>query len=595
MAELGQLRKFVRTQLRKTADLSTLTQAIIRKRYQTFSGCESLSTEDRQLLKKIVEEELLKMHASSSSDDEPLINKIATLTKRKRTSDDDDNDGHGRSSDRKRVCPNQPESPDSGIERPRKEDSEAEEERRRVNPDLLISEDDQGITRKVKKKGMAELSKKDANKKKVSEDRPMGEEKEGRKKKTTRIDSEEDEGTESDASSEEEAVGGKAGRRKLAKADGKKTMGKKAKLDSEEERERRKMKTTTKTYSQSDSEEEEDKKVQARKKTKLDNKTILNRSQKADSESDSEEEEEKKPPVRKKGKPEIKKADSASDSEEEEEKKMPVRKKGKPEVKKADSEEEEEKKLPVKKGKPEIKKADSESDSEEEEGGKLASSTSESEEDEDKKLGKGTGENVKECVSLEMPSHQSDSDSSSSLPSLDEEERRPVKSTTEGDKKKSEKGPSKSKKRTGDQGPPGEEDPAIARLKRYITACGARRNYKKLFDGCKSKKSKIEVLKQELEKLGVHGNPSLEKCKKAKLRREEKEELAALDLGNIIETAGRPRRRAVANSWEETGPPCREDYHKGLASDSDSDHRGKKRLTQWANLKGIISDDGDSD
>ncbi|XP_051791302.1 HIRA-interacting protein 3 isoform X2 [Erpetoichthys calabaricus] len=572
MAELGQLRKFVRTQLRKTADLSTLTQAIIRKRYQTFSGCESLSTEDRQLLKKIVEEELLKMHASSSSDDEPLINKIATLTKRKRTSDDDDNDGHGRSSDRKRVCPNQPESPDSGIERPRKEDSEAEEERRRVNPDLLISEDDQGITRKVKKKGMAELSKKDANKKKVSEDRPMGEEKEGRKKKTTRIDSEEDEGTESDASSEEEAVGGKAGRRKLAKADGKKTMGKKAKLDSEEERERRKMKTTTKTYSQSDSEEEEDKKVQARKKTKLDNKTILNRSQKADSESDSEEEEEKKPP-----------------------KKMPVRKKGKPEVKKADSEEEEEKKLPVKKGKPEIKKADSESDSEEEEGGKLASSTSESEEDEDKKLGKGTGENVKECVSLEMPSHQSDSDSSSSLPSLDEEERRPVKSTTEGDKKKSEKGPSKSKKRTGDQGPPGEEDPAIARLKRYITACGARRNYKKLFDGCKSKKSKIEVLKQELEKLGVHGNPSLEKCKKAKLRREEKEELAALDLGNIIETAGRPRRRAVANSWEETGPPCREDYHKGLASDSDSDHRGKKRLTQWANLKGIISDDGDSD
>ncbi|XP_039620809.1 HIRA-interacting protein 3 [Polypterus senegalus] len=575
MAELGQLRKFVQAQLRNTADLSTLTQAIIRKRYQTFSGCESLSTEDRRLLKKIVEEELLKMQASSSSDDEPLINKIATLTKRKRTSDEDgDNDGHGRNSDRKRVCPNRPESPDSGIERPRKEDSEAEEERRRVNPDLLTPEDDEGITRKVKKKGAAELSKKGADKKKVSEGRPVGEEEEGRKKKKTRVDSDEDEGTESDASSEEEAVGSKAGRRKPAKADSKKTMGKKAKLHSEEEREKRKMKTTTKTYSQSDSEEEEEKKVQARKKTKLDNKNILNRSQKADSESDSEEEEEKekekKPPVRKKGKPEVKKANSESDSEEEE-KRPPVRKKGKPET----------------------KKANSESDSEEEEGGKLASSTSESEEDEDKKLGMGTGENVKESASLEMPGHQSDSDSSSSLPSLDEEERRPVKSTTEADKKKSEKGPPKSKKRTGDRGPPGEEDPAIARLKRYITACGARRNYKKLFDGCKSKKSKIEVLKQELEKLGVHGNPSLEKCKKAKLRREEKEELAALDLGNIIETAGRPRRRSVANSWEETGPPCREDYHKGLASDSD--HRGKKRLTQWANLKGIISDDGDSD
>lgn len=43
---------------------STLTLGILRRRYLEKVGRESFSTKDRQLMKKIVEEELLKMQVS---------------------------------------------------------------------------------------------------------------------------------------------------------------------------------------------------------------------------------------------------------------------------------------------------------------------------------------------------------------------------------------------------------------------------------------------------------------------------------------------------------------------------------------------------
>lgn len=50
-----------------------------------------------------------------------------------------------------------------------------------------------------------------------------------------------------------------------------------------------------------------------------------------------------------------------------------------------------------------------------------------------------------------------------------------------------------------------DENSAIVRLKRYIGLCGVRRNYKKLLGNCKSVRSKIAVLKKELEDLGIKG------------------------------------------------------------------------------------------
>ncbi|XP_011476606.1 HIRA-interacting protein 3 isoform X1 [Oryzias latipes] len=183
----------------------------------------------------------------------------------------------------------------------------------------------------------------------------------------------------------------------------------------------------------------------------------------------------------------------------------------------------------------------------------------------------------------------SDSDSSS-LPSLEEDKDHGKKAKDE--KKKTAKGveTSRSQKQDGDK--------AIVKLKRYISLCGVRRNYKKLLEGCKSIRAKVAVLKKELEDLGVQGQPSLEKCKKIRMKREEAQELAELDVGNIIATQGRPKRRGISarQEYNESPSPA---YQRTLNSSSGSDQennspRERKKVSDWANLRGIISDDGDS-
>uniref|UniRef100_A0A8C7X603 Histone chaperone domain-containing protein n=1 Tax=Oryzias sinensis TaxID=183150 RepID=A0A8C7X603_9TELE len=141
-------------------------------------------------------------------------------------------------------------------------------------------------------------------------------------------------------------------------------------------------------------------------------------------------------------------------------------------------------------------------------------------------------------------------------------------------------------------------DKAIVKLKRYISLCGVRRNYKKLLEGCKSIRAKVAVLKKELEDLGVKGQPSLEKCKKIRMKREEAQELAELDVGNIIATQGRPKRRGISareESNESPSPAFQRTLNSSSGSDQENDSpRERKKVSDWANLRGIISDDGDS-
>ncbi|XP_039186294.1 HIRA-interacting protein 3 isoform X1 [Crotalus tigris] len=129
-----------------------------------------------------------------------------------------------------------------------------------------------------------------------------------------------------------------------------------------------------------------------------------------------------------------------------------------------------------------------------------------------------------------------------------------------------------------------EEHPSIQRLKRYIRECGAWRNYKKLLAGCRSRKAQIEVLKEELEGLGIKGTPSLAKCKAIKQKREEAAEVASLDINNIIATEGRPKRR---NVWSL--------YNKPQDSPSSPEEPTVRRhTTDWSQLRGVISSDGES-
>uniref|UniRef100_A0A672Y439 Histone chaperone domain-containing protein n=1 Tax=Sphaeramia orbicularis TaxID=375764 RepID=A0A672Y439_9TELE len=144
---------------------------------------------------------------------------------------------------------------------------------------------------------------------------------------------------------------------------------------------------------------------------------------------------------------------------------------------------------------------------------------------------------------------------------------------------------------------------AVARLKHYITLCGVRRNYKKLFENCHSVHSQVAVLKKELEDLGVEGHPSIQKCKKIRMKRERAQEIAELDVNNIIFSQGNSLFISVyplVGVLNEQQKSPSSTYQRTLSSGSDSDqenktHKTQRRTTDWSSLQGIISDDADSD
>nr|XP_061829368.1 HIRA-interacting protein 3-like isoform X1 [Nerophis lumbriciformis] len=277
------------------------------------------------------------------------------------------------------------------------------------------------------------------------------------------------------------------------------------------------------------------------------------------------------------------------------------------------SEEEEETKTRAGDAVQEITNAERQEDSEDEEvDAELKSNTpktkTDSEEDEDESdsdqsdtQNASDGSKKEEKVLAEKNTNQTDSDSSS-LPSLDDDQEieRQKKQVKSKEDKDQDVGKKKSRKREENGGEKSQKDnhKAVVRLKRYISLCGERRNYKKLLGDCRSVRSMVAVLKKELEDLGVHGQPSIEKCKKLRRKKDEAKELAELDVNNIIETQGRPKGRgAVAQHGQRDPAPCayQRSLNSGSGSDQENDTQRGRRKTDWANLQGIISDDADSD
>ena len=64
------------------------------------------------------------------------------------------------------------------------------------------------------------------------------------------------------------------------------------------------------------------------------------------------------------------------------------------------------------------------------------------------------------------------------------------------------------------------------------------KHYQTLWEGCNSLKAKADKLLQLLEEDGLKGKPSIEKCRKLKKKRERAQEVAELNLGNIISSEG---------------------------------------------------------
>ncbi|KAK2710623.1 hypothetical protein QYM36_011972 [Artemia franciscana] len=117
----------------------------------------------------------------------------------------------------------------------------------------------------------------------------------------------------------------------------------------------------------------------------------------------------------------------------------------------------------------------------------------------------------------------------------------------------------------------------MKKLKKYLRECGYRmKNYETFFQDCKSEAAKIRKLLAKLEELGIKGQPTLEKCKKIRLKLEKKKEVEELDIGNIIESQGRSLRCTTA-SWGKRP----------------SEETSALQVSRFKRLKGFIESDSD--
>jgi len=198
-------------------------------------------------------------------------------------------------------------------------------------------------------------------------------------------------------------------------------------------------------------------------------------------------------------------------------------------------------------------------------------------------------------------SDKEDSDRSVISSNSDEDSKTPAKaaqkskaiSPATSDRKKIEKEnqPSSTKKRSREK-----EGSRIRKLQRYLKEAGIRvKNYTILWEGCKSARAKCRKLLDLLEEHGLKGNPTVVKCQKLRMKRETEEDIAELNLGNIINSeTGRPRRGAFslyASSPSHSPRETKKTKKKSQMNDSKESPEPKKHFSR---LKRIIdSDDSD--
>ncbi|XP_014118412.1 PREDICTED: HIRA-interacting protein 3 [Pseudopodoces humilis] len=163
----------------------------------------------------------------------------------------------------------------------------------------------------------------------------------------------------------------------------------------------------------------------------------------------------------------------------------------------------------------------------------------------------------------------SDSEDSEDLPLAKWAE----KGRKRGREKEEESGRKRRKEEEGEEWWRQRKDtPEVTRLKRYLRAAGWRPNYKRLFRKCRSQRELLEALRGALRDMGLHGTPSLARCRRLRRRREEKAELAALDAANIL--PARSRRRNPENCQK--SPP-----------------ESPLPPPDWSRLRGIVSSDSE--
>ncbi|XP_014918692.2 HIRA-interacting protein 3 [Acinonyx jubatus] len=579
MARENEMQEFIRSIFRGRPDLSTLTHSIVRRRFLAHAGRDHLEPDEKQALKRLVEKELLKVQVDEAGAREERPD-LAKKAKR-------------------------PPTPSSGPGRKRfRFDSESEPSSAASSPDCFGLSAKNGMAAEVS--SAEEESPKRASRKAVEESsdeeqqrdlaaktglerevkESSGEEEEG-SARTSKVSKEES--SEEDEEGDEEESRGRIGKKPVTKnkqAPGKTSASRKqAREESEDSEEEPAQRTRKKVEgkkgaeshqeSAKDSEEEDTiaKKKENREKEEKDWKAGAWGSGGKKSAWEDRSCEQKSRATRLLG--------DLGETEEEEEKAAA----GSGENSGGDEEP-----LVQRKSK----------DRTPQKGGKRQSGSSEDGEDSWRKVkptAEGAGKTAKAGgISGEASDSErevSDSEAEDS-PEGERGNRSSKKSSRKGRARSSSSsstdGSPQSKGRKAGSGRRGEDHPAVMRLKRYIRACGAHRNYKKLLGPCRSHKERLSVLRAELEALGMKGNPSLEKCRALKEQREEAAEVASLDITNIISGSGRPRRRTAWNPSGEADPPG-ELYRRTLGSEDEQPHPPPP---DWSHMRGIISSDGES-
>ncbi|XP_017374676.1 HIRA-interacting protein 3 isoform X2 [Cebus imitator] len=555
MAREKEMQEFTRSFFRGRPDLSTLTHSIVRRRYLAHSGRDHLEPEEKQALKQLVEEELLKMQVDEASSREV---KLDFTKKGKR-----------------------PPTPCCDPERKRfRFNSESESGSEASSPDYFGPPEKNGVATEVSP--AKEENPRRASKEAVEE---SSDEELWRDLPAQR-------GGEESSEEEEKGEKGKTRKKLVAKkqASGKVSVSRKqareeSEIDEEPvQRTAKKVERSkgAKSLKEKEQKSEEEGEILAKKKEHREEES-------GEKEKEGEEEKEKdwKPRARSNGRRSGREEGSCKqksqarmlmgdpDSEEEEKEAAGSR---------DDSGKEEE---PLVQRKIE--------DRTQLKGGKGLNGSSEDEEDSGK--GEPTAKGTRKMARLGSTSGE-ESDLEREVSDSEAGGGRQGERKNHSSKKSTRKGRTRSSSSSSDGSPEakggkaglgrrGEDHPAVMRLKRYIRACGAHRNYKKLLGSCRSHKERLSVLRAELEALG---KPSLEKCRALKEQREEAAEVAALDVANIISGSGRPRRRTAWNPLGAAAPPG-ELYQRTLNSEEE---RPRPAPPDWSHMRGIISSDGES-
>ncbi|XP_057551901.1 HIRA-interacting protein 3 [Hippopotamus amphibius kiboko] len=580
MARENEMQEFTRSFFQGRPDLSTLTHSIVRRRFLAHAGRDHLEPEEKQALKRLVEEELLKMQGDEAGAREKRLD-IAKKAKRSPTpcrdparkrfrfnsesepssaaSSPDCFSPPAKNGMAAEVSPAEDESPQRASKKAIEKSSDEEEQQRDLTAKMALekelakesSEEEAGSPRKSKVQKEGSSEEEEDEEKEEKEDKEEKESKgRTRKKPGTKDKQAPDKASasrkqareESEDSEEEPAQGPgrKAERKKGAKSQ------QESEKESEEEEE---------TLPKENREEEEDWKPTAQSNgEKREERSCKQKSRAARLLGDQADTEEQKERA----------AAGSGDSSGEDEEPLVQRKS---------------------------------TDRTQWKGGKRQSGSSEEDgEDSWRKVTPTTGKTAKEGNINGEASDSEKEVSDSEAEEIPKERKNrsskksSKKSRTRSSSSSSTDGSPEHKDRKGGSGRPGEDHPAVMRLKRYIRACGAHRNYKKLLGSCRSHKERLSVLRAELEALGMKGNPSLEKCRALKEQREEAAEVASLDITNIISSSGRPRRRTAWNPSGEAAPPG-ELYRRTLDSEEE---RPRPPPPDWSHMRGIISSDGES-